>query len=473
MKWIREKTPQIVEKRRRFWRKTRKIAFWTLAISFILHSALNIYASTLLNRELSEIRQKGEPLQFAEMEPPAVPDSENAALVYIQAFDALRLSREERYFLNPRKSHRTPQEQRIIEVALAKNRRALDLARRAAAMPRCVFPLNYKSYSPFELLFPYYGEMRELARLLNAQAQIEAKAGNRSEALRDARILFGMANHLSNEPVLIGFLVAQAIEGIANATLAEVLANTSISLTQAESFEKSLPRTDWNSAFQRSLMGERAAGVTTFELVRQPNGMTIAEINSLSGGSEVEGNSIFAPSWNTAPLVMLWRPVFKLDEVHYLRLWKPQLAAAASPQTSAFSQANQSFEKAVSEIPAYAILTRILMPVYSQTSKNRDRAEVRRRQREIALRLSIYRTAEGYPAEKLEEVGGVNNNSALFDPYSQKPFVYRLDKDGKNFTLYSIGPNRTDDGGANSTIQSSNGGERVTGDDITWGISRR
>ncbi len=59
-----------------------------------------------------------------------------------------------------------------------------------------------------------------------------------------------------------------------------------------------------------------------------------------------------------------------------------------------------------------------------------------------AFRLEAYRKARGrYPAS-LTELG---NSPYLRDPFSNKPFVYRLQ--GKRYVLYSVGPNGIDDGG--------------------------
>jgi len=59
-----------------------------------------------------------------------------------------------------------------------------------------------------------------------------------------------------------------------------------------------------------------------------------------------------------------------------------------------------------------------------------------------ALRLEAYRKARGrYPAS-LSELG---NSPYLRDPFSNKPFVYRLQE--QRYVLYSVGPNGIDDGG--------------------------
>ncbi|PQV64378.1 hypothetical protein B1R32_10559 [Abditibacterium utsteinense] len=467
------KTPEILEKRRnlrrkiigtpgRIWRKTRRGLAWTLAIGFIAHSALNIYSSVLLNHELSAIREKGEPLQFAELAPPDVPDSQNAALVYAQATKTLHFSGEEKAAFNARSSQRTPQQQQIIAAALTKNQKSLNLARRAASMPLCRFPLDYKTANPTALLFPYYAEMRELARLLSAQATLEAKNGESAAALRDVRAVFNMAHHLSNEPALIGFLVAGAVDSIANQALAQVLENVPLTLAQARAFQTSLPATDWNRAFHHCLLGERAWGIFALELM---NPLGFANFAAEYTPDSPEPSQ----SWAYYPLLLLLRPGLKLDEVQSLRLWKRQLDAASNPQISAFSNFNKTMDQAIEKVPRTAILTRMLMPVFSSSGDNRDRDEVRRREREIALALTVYRTQKGQYPQKMKELNFLWKSALPLDPYSNKSFVYRRENSG--FTLYSIGVNRKDDDGRVRNYDGGSGNWRPDDDDIVWSNS--
>lgn len=453
----RPKTPEKIEKRRRLWRKFRRGALWSLAIGFVLHSALNIYASTLLNRELAAIRQRGEPLQFSELAPPAVPDAQNAALLYARASKLLKFTTPERVAMGDRQRGRSPENQKIIQEALLKNQVALDLARRGGLMPKCRFPLDYQTSNSLALTFPYYAQMRELARLLNAAAKIEARKGDRAAAFRDVRAIFGMAQHLSDEPVLLGFLVSKAIGSVANNALAEVLNGVPLSALEASALENSLPKTDWNRAFTHCLMGDRVGEIDIFDKAQHfPMGNFLSD----TGGDS-------SPSWFSYPMILLWRPVLKLDEVQLLRLWKPLLAAAAA---TPFSKQAYFEDRIMEDTPRYAILTRMLMPIFSRAADNRDRAEVESRQRQIALSLTVFRTRQGaYPAQ-LSEITALNGAALPLDPYGKKPFIYR--RLAKGFALYSVGPNRKDERGANSTSQLASG-SWVTADDIVWNNAPR
>lgn len=460
---IQPLTPEILEKRRvfrrkilglprRFWRKTRRGLLWTLAIGFVAHSALNIYASVLLNRELSAIRQKGEPLQFAEMAPPDVPDSQNAALLYKAAFDSLRVEKGGKGSLNFVRLDAPPKITRVVEEVARRNQKTVILTRRAALMPQCRFPNNWKTNDPLGLRFPHYTELRKLSLLLSAQAIIAARQGDKSGALRDVRALFGISHHLGNEPVYIGFLVAQAIDNLGHLTLSQVLESVPLSPGEARAFQSSLPASDWRAFFHRSMLGERCWTIYAFESVRN------------SGTRNIFSDGV-SPIWDFRPFIWLWRPVLQLDEVCSLRLWKRQLNAATNPRIAAFARLNPSFDQDLRNAPRYAFLTRLLYPIFGRAGVFRDAAEIRSSQREIALALAVFRTQNGHYPIQLSKVG----KTLPLDLYSQKPFVYRLDKNGKGFTLSSVGTNRKDDGGQGPSF----GPGASLGDDIVWGQPKR
>ena len=445
-------------KRRRFWRKAGRRFLWTLAGLFVAHSALNIYASVQLNRELAAIRQKGDPLQFSEIEPPLVPPARNAALVYARATKSLHFSPEERSALQTSRRNVTPQIEKQIASAISNNREALDLARRAAFMPECRFPLDWKS-DPTRMRFPYYAQVRELARLLATDARIKAKQGDGTAALLDARAIFGISHHLSEEPYLIGYLVAQSVNSLAHRALADALERVSLSVPQARALEASLPKDDWTKAFRRCLVGERMMGIFAFENL----GKAASDIAEVEDETD-EDFGFPPPSWTRAPLLWIWRPVLILDEVQTLRLWRRLLDSPGSQQVPRTPEFGRAQDEAVDNAPFNALLTKILFPVFSRASDNRDSAEVRRRQREVALALTCFRTAHGRYPTRLSEAQASWNKPLPLDPYSAKPFVYR--PTAKGFVLYSIGVNRSDDGGVGP--YTSGKGSNFSKDDLAW-----
>ena len=449
--------------------KLRRPALILLLILAVAHAGLNIYASVLLNRELAAIREKGEPLKFIEMAPPPVPEAENAAPLYRKAAAARQLKgveeQEISYTLNPEKQkslgQKLPSQARVREI-LGRHQKALALVREAAARPLCRFDSSWENTKmPYAILYPQYAEMRSLARLLCVQALQDARDGNSAAALENIRAVYRMSNHVNSDTILISFLVARAIEMIGDNALAKVLEIQPQQAAQARAFEASLPRTDWSKVLRRAFLTERTLGITGFELFSS-NPFSVYNWE----------NQPTLPQWTAKPLSILWSPFFKLDEVYFLRLWQKHLDALQPLQTPL--QPHPTFPDLEEQSPFYAFTTRALFIGYLRSIERRDDAEVARNQRQNALAISAYRAAHNgaYPTN-LREAATAWNAPLLPDPYNAQSFQYRVEDNG--FTLYSVGPNRTDNAGRNDSRDSHTYRQKnapASSDDIVWNYQK-
>lgn len=440
----------------RFWKKCGRGILILLLCGAVAHTVLGIYASVLVNRELAELRRKGEPVTFAEAAPPAVPQSRNAATVYLKVENALRLTRAEEAELATSLKHRTPLSSAGRKI-LRSNQAAIALLRQAALMPECRFPVDWNA-SPEKIAFPHYAMMRRLARMMAAQSWEDAEQGHPAAALADVRAVLNMGRHLRREPVLISFLVARAIEAIGNSALAAVLIKAPPTLEQARTFAAGLPPDDWSEAYQRAMQGERAFGLWAYETLRYKPGLW----TMIQGADGVHA----ASPWLWRPIGILWGPLLKMDEVFYLRAWKRPAIGISGPLAVPLPRnAGSSMDLGIGDMPWYAVISRTLLPVFNRVRTMRDDIEVSRREREVALALGAYRSLHGrYPAG-LREAATAWGKVLPADLYSGKPFIYRTEKEG--FALYSVGQNRVNDRGR-SEKQSLRTFSQPAGDDIPW-----
>ena len=456
-------------------KKARRPALFLLLMLGTAHAGFNIYASVLLQNELAQVRWKGEPLTLAEMAPAPVAEAQNAAPVYRRAAQNWQLSsvEEERMAqeLWPSAAVEVVSDAEV-RVLLGRNQAALELARQASALPEYRSDVDWTQTPPSQILLPHYSELRKLARLLGVQAIQEARAGQNDAALNDVRAIYRMSDHLKNEPMMIGFLVARAISNIADTALDEVLQNQALSPAQARAFEASLPRTDWSAFFRRAFLAERAMNLWFFENLRSD---PVAAYDSLffsSNFATADDSSQHLSPWFLKPLALLWSPFSKLDEVQYLRLWKQRLAALQPIQVP-LGQTDPTANFA-DELPSYAIFTRSLYPAFERAYQNRDRAEVARRQRQIVLAISALRSEYNgsYPTQ-LVPLPNAGPDKLPLDPYNNRPFGYR--SDGQNFTLYSVGPNAADDNARNAERESYTTRQNAPAgsDDIVWNYQRK
>src|SRR5206468_6520343 len=140
------------------------------------------------------------------------------ALLYARAFTCLprqernpqvgglegqRLSRQDELVLRQFLVERTGKAPAVsvpqVRQALAGTEDALSLVRRAAAMPRCRFPVDWEA--GFAALLPHYPQLTSFSRLLGAHAIVAAIDGKPSEAGADIQAIVGLTGHMAAEPI--------------------------------------------------------------------------------------------------------------------------------------------------------------------------------------------------------------------------------------------------------------------------------
>lgn len=425
-----------------WWKRARRGLAGGLLLGVAAFFLANLTASWLLHRELAAVVRRGEPLRLSKLVPPPLPDARNAASIYLRASQALILTKAEEAELRDG-GGTVPSTD-----TLAKNQAALQLTRQAAALPACRFSIDYGATNMAGILLPHLGKMRRLAEFMRAQARWEAQTGQTEAALNDIAVLFRMSEHLAPEPILISGMTAIAIERIGYTTLAQVLPEVSLSPAQAHDFALRLGHTDWTATLRYDVRGERCFGLWAFQYVSNP----LQASQLLTTASAPTANPIMKV------LSILWSPLWKMDELHYLRAIDQRSEALRTPGTPLVS--DDAFNR---EIPWYAVCTRVMLPALPAVGQRRDQVLVYRRMALTALALHAYRTTQGSYPPDLRAAETVWGAALPRDLYSDQPFFYRAT--GDTMQLYSIGPNRKDEGGA--------GGKAHVGDDLVWQAGRQ
>jgi len=193
---------------------------------------------------------------LVELAPP-VPNSQNAALLYLRAFHLYPKDRSASKLLSDFISLEGARANALVpkvQAVLQKYGKALDLVRRAASMPKCRFPMNWQTTDRF----PYYADLRELARATAAHAKLCALSGRPHEAAADLQAGFRMAKHIGEDPTLTSVLVEYACIGIASRAFLSVLETAPPSEKDCEKLNQTLAEMDLNTALVRALQGELA-----------------------------------------------------------------------------------------------------------------------------------------------------------------------------------------------------------------------
>jgi hypothetical protein len=202
-----------------------RASLWRLGtLALATAAALVLHLMTFWNLDLS-VRQQMETLRAEagtlamSVAPARIPDRDNAALLYVQAFEGglldplpkeynewFRLMSDEPDKFDPRDPELTAYLNRL--------RPLLALVREAAARPGCNFNRDWGRPS-FSMLLPETQDMRTAAWSLQLEAHTRAAQGDVAGALEDILAMHRVAEHVSEEPFLICQLVSFAIDAIA------------------------------------------------------------------------------------------------------------------------------------------------------------------------------------------------------------------------------------------------------------------
>lgn len=376
--------------------------------------------------------------------PPALPPDDDAAPLYLQAFELLEADPSLDDPNAPTKDSAADVTSAAVTQLLARHGTTLDLIRRAADRPGCRFVRDW-TRAGFDLLLPEVQSLRTAARLLALDARRQAAEGGGQAALADVVRIHRMATHIAEEPCLISGLVAMAIDALAIDTLAAVLPHVSADDARAlddvalGDFLRASP------SFQRQVLGEEAFGISTFAglATGSPHVAALAASDGTIGWEARPGSD---------PITILYRcfllPAdFDAYRAYFKRFrWLADEAAALRAPYPEIRRSAGEIERALAEPPRKGIVTSILTPALGSVLQTTFKAKARARAATVLLAATRARLATGTLPEKTETLVPEFLMSLPQDPFLENgPLVVKIDDDG--WLVYSVGPNGKDDGG--------------------------
>lgn len=409
--------------------------------------AVNLMVSFLareeFRRELDRARKDGMPSGVAELAPPAIPDTENAAKIYSIAFpQVVAPVGVEESTLEVYQKHKVDLEKEqagltVLRTYVQKNRSALDRLHEGARMPECRFDLVYAD--GFAMALPHLAGIRGAARLMRLEARLLLAEGKNAEALGAIQDLYVLSDAPRQEPIHISMLVRVALHAVAADTLRRTLQEP---LTDAEalaSLARTLERGRDDDHFARAVRGELCFGVDTMERVRR------------EGWSQISGAIGLPSQMGWVYRVFGW--ALYNDMTFYLRTMSKYSALAEKPwwQTRA-EEANLAQQ--VNATPQWYVMSRLIMPSLAGTRRSWTRHLAMRDGARLAVALARCRLAHGAYPEKLDELVPEFLPELPLDPFTGNPFAYRAD--GESARVYSLGPLGLDNGGG-TTAQDDEG----------------
>lgn len=123
----------------------------------------------------------------------------------------------------------------------------LAMLRRGANQQYSDFGLDFSE--GFSLMLPHLANLRQAARLLNAQAQVKMHDGDVRGAARDLASMYQMGGHMGDDRVLISALVGNAIFDYSDRTVQQAIDRGALDSVAAAELAKGVQQLDPNDPF--------------------------------------------------------------------------------------------------------------------------------------------------------------------------------------------------------------------------------
>ncbi len=398
---------------------------WLLVIGILVAGAvlsivvLHLVFPSRIRSQLAAIRARGEPVTSADLRdfcihPPADEDATQlwlGAARHIQAKEN-RPVLKSLPFLGDGPDPALPgQAWEQFEVAqqqlanLAPEMEQLHAAGRLGGRAR--MPVDFTA--GFNTLLTNIQELRNLARWLSLEANIRAHAGDAQGTAESLRTGLLLSQAIETEPLLVSQFVRIALHGIATRQLLRLLPAVDFSDDDLAQLGATLESLEFHSAIRRALAGERALGLTAFE-VPASAGLppAVRWAGFLTGGS---------------------------DENHFLELMGDYVAASELAWPQLIAEFDDLSQAAPARLGHFDIITRLILPTLQPVWKTFARAETVNRLAIIAVALERYRRRAGHPAPNLAALVPDYLAKLPDDPTSGEPFDYRATE--TEYVVYS------------------------------------
>jgi hypothetical protein len=416
------------------WRLNRLALAWVAALLLTCMTFWNL--DLAVRQQMAALRVEAGAVALS-VAPPRVPESQNAAVLYRQAWEALEARNDEpgkgvravAEWLHPTKGKFNPDDERM-RVFLKRSQPVIRLLRKAAERPACNFGSQYNRPS-VALVLPSLNKRRELSRLLCLSSRVAAGEGSMVDAMADLHAAWALAEHCTAEPALIASLVAFAAEGQAFNTFQYVLDQGTLDNGSLDAGPATVA-VSYQNALHRSMRMETAFGMSMF---------TMADPSAAFTAAAVPGPRGYVISDAAAPYrVFLWDK----DVQAYLRWMRRYEQLSSQP----YYEHVQEWRKPAQEPGSKRMggpLATIFVPSFSRSAELAAVADAQRRLVTMTLAMWRYRlTEESFPSDPAQLAPHYCFKPPT-DPFTGQSM--KMAKTDNGIVVYSVGPDLNDDRG--------------------------
>lgn len=400
-----------------------------------------------------------------------LPDNENSAVVVDHAvmFLPQRRSKDQEEFLlsltelvPPERLRADQREQ--LEKIIRSAQFALNTAHPAALRERGRHLLNYPPSAPVALIgLPHLDTTDRLAQILMTEAILATERRCWQQALLSCRSSLNVARSVGDEPFAMSQMVRIRLVSRACQTLEYILAQGEADEADLISLQQLLERETAHPSLRIMLRGERGIIHQLLEMI-ETGAAPMSAYRYLTMGwcdSPPPQHEI----WKERLLGFYSRDWIRSQHAQVLPLLRQAVAIADVPE----HQQEDEERKLAAAVAAAGKPVANCIPDYQKFGLAVRKGQARLRCAVIALALERYRRQhDGWPSSLAALVSN-RLNQVPADPFDGKPLRYRCLADG--VLIYSVGPNRIDDGG-----DAPSGCKWAAGEDIgfrLWDVPHR
>ena len=361
-------------------------------------------------RVLAEIR--------AELMPEPVPDDENAALVYVQAFKKLSKQSDSEFQAwcdGEDRGAPTPEERILLEGFLERNKEALALLHEAASLPRCNFEIDFRKGLGSER--PEWNPLISASKLLDLESFIREE----DPRLESVRASWQLGEALATEPSLMSQLVRNVCQHQSLEVLRKALAREPSPEALRDVYDRIDP-VGVRGDLQRCLLFELSSAVGLLTDPTPPENPYLKGLRSPRDPLSLHDLTYFAES-----------------VAEYMELSK-------RPYHEIRGEIKGLINSRIDGAPWYADYTRKLLPSVSRSAEFYASLEATKGLSKLGAALGQHRIREESYPSSLEELKPYFPDLPEIDPFSGRPYRYR--REGSGFVLYTVGHDGADGGGS-------------------------
>ena len=371
--------------------------------------------------------------------PTTVTDDENAAPLHLQAGAVIRADKEfdaEASLLDPDGDVM----REAVTVFLARHAATLDLIRRAADRDACRFNRDW-TRPGLDMILSEVQMIRTESQLLLLAARRAAAEGRHADALADIVRIQRLGRHVAAEPILVSYLLGNALDRLALTELADLLprlgANDAPLLDSADVRDLVGRPLDLLPA----LYGEEAFGLASFA--------------GFADGRMASSDIVDADQAGNTRTICDVGPIFRVfflpgDLDGYRRMMHAFQQLAADRESSAnYTETRrraETLEKSLADHPT-GVLSNLMVPAVTSVFQARARSEALHRGAAVLVAATKQRLATGsLPLEPAAFDGPVPFVMPA-DPLAEGSAPLLMKRSDAWLSVYSVGRDGADHGG--------------------------